>query len=79
MTHTAVTKRGQTAVPAAIRRRYHMEDGGRLVWLDDGETIRVIPVPGDPLDALRGCGRGERLTERLLAERALDREREAHS
>ncbi len=46
---TSVTKRGQTVVPAAIRRRYHIDGGSRLVWLDDGETIRVVPVPPTPL------------------------------
>jgi len=76
---TAVTKRGQTVVPAAIRKRYHIDRSVRLVWLDDGETIRVVPVPADPLGALRGQGRGERLTECLLAERAHDRDRETHS
>jgi hypothetical protein len=44
-----------------------------LVWIDDGETMRVIPVSRDPISALRGSGRGERLTERLLNERAKDR------
>lgn len=73
---TAVTKRGQTVIPASIRKRYHIDMGGHLVWLDDGETIRVVPVPKDPLQALRGCGRGQGLTERLLAERQADRERE---
>jgi len=73
---TAVTKRGQTVVPAAIRKRYHIDSDVRLVWLDDGETIRVVPVPNHPLRALRGRGRGERLSERLLAERQADRDRE---
>jgi len=73
---TAVTKRGQTVVPAAIRKRYSIVGGSHLVWLDDGETIRVIPVPKDPLKALRGRGRGQGLTERLLAERRADRERD---
>ena len=73
---TAVTKRGQTVIPAAIRKRYHIDNDVHLVWLDDGETIRVVPVPNDPLAALRGRGRGERLTERLLAERQADRDRE---
>lgn len=63
-------------IPAAIRKRHHIGAGARLVWLDDGETIRVVPVPQDPLRALRGCGRGQGLTRRLLAERAADRERE---
>jgi AbrB family looped-hinge helix DNA binding protein len=51
---TAVTKRGQTVIPAAIRKRYHIEEGDSLVWINDGETIRVIPVARDPIRALRG-------------------------
>jgi AbrB family looped-hinge helix DNA binding protein len=70
---TAVTKRGQTVIPAAIRKRYHIEEGDHLVWLDDGEAIRVVPVARDPIRALRGRGRGERLVERLLAARQEDR------
>lgn len=76
---TAVTKRGQTVIPAAIRRRHHIDTGAQLVWLDDGETIRVVPVPKDALKALRGCARGEGLTQRLLAERQRDREQENSS
>jgi len=74
---TAVTKRGQTVIPAPIRKRYHIQEGDRLVWLDDGQTIKVIPVPADPIRALRGRGRGERLVERLLTTRREDRDREA--
>ena len=60
-------------------KRQHIDDDVHLVWLDDGETIRVVPVPNDPLQALRGRGRGERLTERLLAERQADRDRETRA
>ena len=56
---TAVTKRGQTVIPATIRRRYQITGGGHLVWLDDGETIRVVPVPADTVSSLRGRGRGK--------------------
>ncbi len=73
---TAVTKRGQTVIPAPIRKRYQIHEGDSLVWIDDGETIRVIPVAQDPIRALRGSGRGEPLTERLLARRQEDRARE---
>ena len=74
---TAVTKRGQTVIPAAIRKRHHIQEGDRLVWLDDGETIKVVVVPANALRALRGRGRGENLVERLLKSREEDRNRES--
>ena len=73
---TTLTRRGQTVVPASIRKRHDIREGDHLVWLDDGQTIKVIPVPADPIRALRGSGRGERLVEKLLAARKEDRNRE---
>lgn len=73
---TIVSRRGQTVVPAAIRLRYKIKDGDQLVWIDDGQIIRVIPVPADPIKALRGSGKGQNLTAKLLAERRKDRQRE---
>jgi len=73
---TTVTQRGQTVIPAELRRRYHIEEGTQIEWLDTGAGLKVIPVPADAIAVLRGSGRGEHLTERLLAERARDRARE---
>ncbi len=73
---TVITERGQTVVPAPIRKRYNLKKGTRLVWLDDGQTIKVIPIPDDPLEALHGIGEGENLLKALLEERKKDRERE---
>ena len=72
---TSVTRRGQTVIPAEIRKRHHIQDGDRLVWLDDGQTIKVIPVAADPIKALRGRGRGEQLGVKLLQARGHDRDR----
>lgn len=55
--------------------RHQIGEGDRLVWLDDGETIRVVPVLPDPVRALRGSGRGEDLVKILLNDRREDRER----
>jgi len=62
-----------TNIPAEIRKRHSIKGGDRLVWLDDGEVIRVVPLPADPLRALRGAGRGEDLLSRLLLNRREDR------
>lgn len=73
---TTVTKRLQVAVPAAVRRRHGIRPGDILAWIDDGETIRVIPIPKDPVQALRGCAKGEGLGQRLLEARKAERDRE---
>ena len=73
---TKITKRGQTVVPAPIRKRYNIREGDRLVWLDDGETIKVIPISSDPVSALCGTGEGEDLLEALLQFREEERSRD---
>ncbi len=74
---TLVSKRGQTVLPAIIRKRYSIQEGDRLVWIDDGQVIKVIPVPEDPIRALRGRGRGEKLMEALMQYRKEERSRDA--
>ena len=73
---TTVTKRGQTVVPATIRKRYDIQVGDRLVWLDDGQVIKVIVIPADPISALKGIGRGEKMLDALLKARQEDRQNE---
>jgi AbrB family looped-hinge helix DNA binding protein len=73
---TTVSKRWQTVIPADVRRRHNIREGDTLEWIDDGETIRVVPITADPVHALRGRAKGQRLTEQLLKARAEDRQRE---
>ncbi len=70
---TSVTKRGQTVIPAVIRKRDHIHEGDQITWLDDCMTTRVVATAADPIHALHGQGKGERLVERLLATRQADR------
>ncbi|MFU8832032.1 MAG: AbrB/MazE/SpoVT family DNA-binding domain-containing protein [Wenzhouxiangella sp.] len=69
---STITERGQTVIPAAIRRELGLSPTDRLEWVLTSEGLRVIPVKADPVDALRGRGRGGS-TERLLADRKADR------
>ncbi len=73
---STVTKRGQTVIPAPIRKKYRIEKGTTLLWIDTGENIRVVPLPKDPLKALKGIAKGENLGKKLLRERKRDEIRE---
>lgn len=70
---TTISKRGQTVVPAVIRKRHHILDGDRLAWVDDGETIKIVPIPADPVRALKGIAKGERLVRKLMKYRREER------
>jgi AbrB family looped-hinge helix DNA binding protein len=68
---TTVTSRGQTVVPAKIRKEHGIEPQTQLEWLDDGETIRVIPIPIDAIKAVKG--HSKKLLRMLIDERNLER------
>ncbi len=73
---TLVTKRGQTVIPAPIRKKYGIGEGTVLQWIDTGEGIKVVPIPRDIIKVMRGMARGEGLLENLLRERGVDSARE---
>jgi AbrB family looped-hinge helix DNA binding protein len=72
---STITARGQTVIPAEIRRHFRLDPSKKLEWIIEDGSIRVVPVAGDPVDAFRGRGKGGS-TERLLEERRADRGRE---
>jgi AbrB family looped-hinge helix DNA binding protein len=65
---STITERGQTVIPAEIRRRFRLSRADRLEWVVEPHGIRVIPVRADPVEAFRGQGKGG-TTRRLLADR----------
>ncbi len=70
---TTVTARGQTVIPAKVRRAHRIAPRTRVEWIDDGETIRVVPLPEDPIAAARGAAKGLRRV--LLRDRKRERQR----
>lgn len=72
---STLTERGQTVVPAAVRKHFSLSPSDRLEWVIEGDSLRVTPVHADPIQAFRGRGKGG-ATARLLAERRADREGE---
>ena len=68
---STITARGQTVIPASIRRQFQLGPADRLEWILDSGNIRVVPVRANPVDAFRGQGKGG-ATTRLLATRKQD-------
>lgn len=77
METTVMSERGQISISAELRKRYNFKRGQKFAWLDTGTSLKLIPIPDDPVAALRGIGKGEKLLEKLLEERRKDRERDA--
>ena len=65
---STITERGQTVIPAEIRRRFRLSPADRLEWIVEAEGIRVVPVCANPIAAFRGRGKGGG-TQRLLLDR----------
>ncbi|MCH8068095.1 MAG: AbrB/MazE/SpoVT family DNA-binding domain-containing protein [Candidatus Marinimicrobia bacterium] len=74
---TKVTTRGQTSIPAKIRKEFKITDKTTLDWeIEDGKIV-VYPIPENPLQALRGIAKDwDYSVEQFLKERNEERQRE---
>jgi len=70
---STITRKGQVVIPSPLRKKYGLDGGTEVEWIDTGQVIKVIPIPKDLLKALRGSAKGENLTKHLLAERKEDK------
>jgi len=72
---TTLTVRGQTVIPAPIRRAHRLKSSTKLEWIDDGKCIRVVPLGPDTIGEARGVFGKTRLRQALLQSRAEDKSR----
>jgi AbrB family looped-hinge helix DNA binding protein len=65
-------------IPKDLRKKYGLKPGSRVSLVDVGRGIHLVPIPEDPVGALYGmlAGPGPSMTEQLLEERRLERDRE---
>jgi AbrB family looped-hinge helix DNA binding protein len=73
---TKLTTRGQVSIPAEIRKKFSIDDGTEIEWVAEGNVIKAIPLPKDPISYFKGRGKGRFSTSDLLKERNAERKRE---
>lgn len=73
---SVISTKGQTVVPREIREALGLKEGTKLAWVLTEGKLRVIPLPDDPVRALRGILKGRGTYEEWLSQRNEERRRE---
>jgi AbrB family looped-hinge helix DNA binding protein len=73
---TYATTKGQIVIPAALRRKYGIKSGTKIIVADTGEGIMLKPVTEEYLKNLQGSLKGKGGLKILQEERARDRQKE---
>jgi AbrB family looped-hinge helix DNA binding protein len=73
---TYSTVKGQIVIPAALRRKYGIKKGTKIIVTDNGDSISLKPVTEQYLINLQGSLKGKGTLKVLIDERRKDKERE---
>ena len=73
---TYATVKGQIVIPAALRRKYGIKNGTKIIVTDVGDAIVLKPVTEQYLRSLQGSLKGKGGLKALMDERRKDKERE---
>ncbi len=73
---TYATVKGQIVIPAALRRKYGIKNGTKIIVLDNGDSITLKPMTEQYLKNLQGSLKGKGGLKVLIQERRKDREKE---
>ena len=78
MISVVVSTKGWVVIPKKYRIKYGLQPGQKVNIVDYGGSLSIIPMPEDPVSALRGMfAGGPSLTEDLLTERQNAKAKEA--
>ena len=76
-TIVTVSSKGWVVIPSLFRRKIGLKPGMKMEVMETEGKIVLTPQAGDPVDELYGkLAESESLTAALLADRAIERERE---
>ena len=71
--YATVKAKGQVVIPVDIRRKFRIDEGTRVAFLEEGGRLFIQPVTGEFIDAMKGVlARRQGLPDRV--ERDADRD-----
>jgi AbrB family looped-hinge helix DNA binding protein len=77
---TIVSRKGSVVIPAELRKKYDLTPGKRVLFVDYGGVISLIPAMDDPIKQAAGMLRDNNddasLAQILVAEHKKEVERE---
>lgn len=77
MPSVVISTKGWVVIPKKYRVKYDLQPGQKVQIVDYGGSLSIIPMPEDPIAALRGMfAKGPSLTEALLAEKQNEKAKE---
>ncbi len=80
--YARVSSKGQLVIPAEIRQKFGIEAGTRVKFVEEGQQLVLVPETLAAklrlIEGLRGLtAGGPSMTDSLLEDRRLERERES--
>jgi AbrB family looped-hinge helix DNA binding protein len=72
-----VSNKGWVVIPAEMRKKYNLVPGTKVVVVDYGGVLAILPVPKDPIKAGRGFLKGKpSMYADMKMERELEKKRD---
>ena len=72
-----ISNKGWVVIPAEMRKKYHLNPGTKVVIVDYGGVLAIVPAVKDPVKQGYGFFKGEAsLTTSLKKDRELEKKRE---
>ncbi len=77
MNALTISAKGWLVIPVELRKKYALQEGSRVVLVDYGGVLAIVPAMNKPVEAARGMLKGRRsLLKALAQEKGRERERE---
>lgn len=67
--YATVKAKGQIVIPVDIRRKFQIDEGTRVAFLEEDGRLFLQPVTDDFIDSMNGVLRGKGLPDRVQRDR----------